>query len=544
MSETYREIVEQLRSAFWLGERQSDSALADAIRVTTEPLRSQPASLPIIGRQQSIDLATARQQRCKNSPSSVAHVLAKLTESLEGCPIAGHPQSQVNVIPPPTIPSLVGGLLPALLNANLASEESSGRIAQAEVEVAAMIADLVGYDPSIARGVFTFGGAGTLLYAVKIGIEKACPGSVRTGLKELPVIVCSERAHYACRTAAAWLGLGEDNVIEIPTSPEHSMRPCLLESICRDLLRNGRKIAAIIGTVGTTDAFGLDDLAAISDVRERLVDEFSLDYVPHLHADAVIGWAWSVFNDYDFDTNPLSFEQDTLKSLRTTQQRVQHLALADSLGVDFHKTGFTAYSSSLFLSRDITDFDRLQRATSAIPYLFQSGTYHPALFTLETSRGGSGPLAALANLLLFGKDGLRSLLGHAVFMAVALRKQLAAQPRIRLMNPDNHGPVTLFRVYPSDVNPRGIARRELSDADFRPQFQMINDFNRRVFHQLQQAAWEGPGVMLSLTECCAETDFGEPIVALKSYVLSPFNAQDSIDLLLATLEKSLASDVS
>lgn len=544
MSETYREIVEQLRSAFWLGERQSDSALADAIRVTTEPLRSQPASLPIIGRQQSIDLATARQQRCKNSPSSVADVLAKLTESLEGCPIAGHAQTQVNVIPPPTIPSLVGGLLPALLNANLASEESSGRIAQAEVEVAVMIADLVGYDPSIARGVFTFGGAGTLLYAVKISIEKVCPGSSRTGLKELPVIVCSERAHYACRTAAAWLGLGEDNVIEIPASPEHSMRPCLLESICRDFLRNGRKIAAIIGTVGTTDAFGLDDLAAISDVRERLVDEFSLDYVPHLHADAVIGWAWSVFNDYDFDTNPLSFEQDTLKSLRTTQQRVQHLALADSLGVDFHKTGFTAYSSSLFLSRDLTDFDRLQRATSAIPYLFQSGTYHPALFTLETSRGGSGPLAALANLLLFGKDGLRSLLGHAVSMAVALRKLLAAQPRIRLMNPDNHGPVTLFRVYPSDVNPRGIARRELSDADFRPQFQVINDFNRRVFHQLQQAAWEGRGVMLSLTECCAETDFGEPIVALKSYVLSPFNAQDSIDLLLATLEKCLASEAS
>src|SRR6185436_865836 len=92
------------------------------------------------------------------------------------------------------------------------------------------------------------------------------------------------------------------------TSPENEMRVCLFETMLRDVLKQGRKVAAIVATMGTTDAFGLDDLAAIIEIRDRLRDEFSLAYTPHIHADAVIGWAWSVFNDYDFANNPLGFQ--------------------------------------------------------------------------------------------------------------------------------------------------------------------------------------------------------------------------------------------
>ena len=72
-----------------------------------------------------------------------------------------------------------------------------------------------------------------------------------------------------------------------------------LEQAVREALTNGKKIAAIIATLGTTDAFGLDDLESIVALRDTLVDDFQLDYRPHIHADAVIGWAWSVFNNYD-----------------------------------------------------------------------------------------------------------------------------------------------------------------------------------------------------------------------------------------------------
>src|SRR5690606_25443694 len=163
--------------------------------------------------------------------------------------------------------SIIGGLLPSIYNPNLVSEESSRQIAASEVEVTAITADLVGYDAEKAAGLFTFGGTGTLLYGVKLGLEKACPGTRMHGLREQPVLLCSERAHYGCLSVANWLGIGQEHVIQVPCTPENEIRTCLLESMARDVLKSGRKIAAIIATMGTTDHFGLDDLKSVREIR-------------------------------------------------------------------------------------------------------------------------------------------------------------------------------------------------------------------------------------------------------------------------------------
>src|SRR6478609_2429113 len=138
--------------------------------------------------------------------------------------IWGHPRSQVNVVPYPTIPSVIGGLLPSIYNPNLVSEESSRQVAAAEVEVSAMTAELIGYEADKAAGLFTFGGTGTLLYGVKLGLEKACPGTRSRGCREPAVILCSERSHYACLSVASWLGIGQENVILVPCTPENEIR--------------------------------------------------------------------------------------------------------------------------------------------------------------------------------------------------------------------------------------------------------------------------------------------------------------------------------
>ena len=490
---------------------------------------------PVLGQQVEMDFDAARQRLMLDAPQSLEEVTVQLVQHLSGCFIWGHPRAQINVIPPPTIPSIIGGLLPSIYNPNLVSEESSRHVALAEVEVNGMVSSLVGYDPTQAQGVFTFGGTGTLLYAAKIGIEKACPGSSRSGLRELPVIVCSDCAHYACRTVASWLGLGEESVIEIPSSPENEMRTCLLESICRDLLKQGRKIACIVATMGTTDAFGLDDLEAIRDVRDRLVDEFSLDYVPHLHADAVIGWAWSVFNDYDFEANPLGFRHRTVRALAGTHRRTQHLKLADSIGIDFHKTGFTPYVSSVFLAKSSEDFVRIARDPAAMPYLFKSGKYHPGQYTLETSRAGGGPMSALANLLLLGKDGLRSLLAHLVTMSEQLAELLEGHSSTTVLNHENFGPVTLFRVYPDGVDTFTVKKSEQTDPAYRDKLRAFNDYNRRIFQEIQSEALQGRGVVISMTDCYRESDYGEPIVALKSYIMSPFSDDQYVEAVMQSI---------
>lgn len=341
-------------------------------------------------------------------------------------------------------------------------------------------------------------------------------------------------------SVANWLGLGEENVLRVPTTEENEIRPDLLESLLRDVLKQGRKVAAIIATLGTTDAFGLDDLEAVHSIRDKLVDEFNLDYRPHIHADAVIGRAWSVFNDYDFDENPLDFSHRTVRALAGTSRRMCQLHLADSLGIDFHKTGFTPYVSSLFLIWDAAELLLISRGQETTPYLFQSRHYNPGKYTLETTRSGSGPMAALANLLLFGKDGLRSLLGHLVTMAEVLREHLEGHAVTAVLNRGNLGPATLFRVYPDGVDTFSVPRQERTDAAFPEKLLEYNAYNRQIFEFVHDDAMQGKGVVLSLTDCYRETDYGEPIVALKSYIMSPFSEEQYVDYVLESIWEARA----
>ncbi len=316
MPALYHQIVSDLRQAFPqpVSDRVHDAYFVFSFLRALDHVDALKSAMPILGKPEELDYAAARSRRIDENPMPLEQVTERLVEYLSGMFIWGHPRSQINVVPAPTIPSIIGGLLPFLYNPNLVSDESSRRVAIAEIEAAAISAALVGYDAETAGGIFTFGGTGTTLYGAKIGLEKCSPGTMQSGVRTPARIVCSERAHYAARTVAAWLGLGFDAVVEVPADRNNEIRTCLFETMCRDLLKRGEKIAAIIATMGTTDAFGIDDLLEMRAIRDRLVDEFSLEYVPHIHADAVIGWAWSVFNDYDFDTNPLEFRGRTLRA--------------------------------------------------------------------------------------------------------------------------------------------------------------------------------------------------------------------------------------
>jgi len=285
--------------------------------------------------------------------------------------------------------------------------------------------------------------------------------------------------------------------------------------------------------MGSTDAFGIDDLAALRAIRDRLVEEFRLSYRPHLHADAVIGWAWSVFNDYDYQANPLGFRGRTVRALAKANHRIRHLGLADSIGIDFHKTGYAPYVSTLVLFGDRADLALIARDREEMPYLFQSGVHHPGQYTLETSRSGTGPMAALANLLLFGREGLRVLLGHAVEMSEVLREGIEAHPDLTVLNGDNVGPVTLFRVYPRGTDTFTVKDRERTDPRERERLLANNAYNRRIFQRVHAEALAGEGVVISLTDCYRESDYGEPIAALKSYILSPFSDEAHVRSVIA-----------
>ncbi|HEX5106416.1 MAG TPA: pyridoxal-dependent decarboxylase [Pirellulaceae bacterium] len=526
----YQQQLAALRAAFPspVSDPVHDGYVVFSLLRTLDRVDALKSQAPILGTPREPDYEAAAEARLAGPSQALEAVIPQLVHVLDGMLIFGHPRSQVNVVAHPSIASIIGTVLPSMYNPNLCSDESGFGFSEAEVRVASMVSRLVGYDPAAAGGVFTFGGTGTLLYGLKIGLEKALPGAFDKGLAGQAVVLCSEAGHYACASASGWLGIGQDNVIRVPALADNSIDVEALEAAAREQLRAGKAIAAIVATMGTTDAFGIDDLASLHAIRESLVREFQLPYRPHLHADAVIGWAWSVFDDYDFAANPLGFRGRTVRALASAASRIRHLPLADSIGIDFHKTGFAPYISSLFLLKDRASFGEVARDRAAMPYLYHTGQYHPGMFTLETSRSGTGVMAALANLLLLGKDGFRTLIGHAVEMAEVLRELIISRPELSVLNEDNFGPVTLFRAYPPGIDTFRVKDRELNDADYLPELRRHNELNRRIFQRVAASALAGQGVAIGFTEKYRTSVTGEPICALKSYVLSPFADEEQM----------------
>lgn len=530
----YAEVLERLKTFFAspVSDPILDGYLVHSVSRFLDLVDGLKSDRPLLGEPGEGEHYAAQQAvRFPEDLRSVESLTRELAEYCRGLPLWAHPKAQVNVIPPPTIPSITAFLAAALFNPNIITDEYSVRFAEAEIEVAAMLSDLIGYDPARSAGVFTFGGTGTNLYGCKLAIEKLTQGAgMRRGLRSDLKIVASAASHYSRLNVAGWLGVGTENLVGIPTTADNEMSLEALEEWLRGAYEGGQKVAALLATLGTTDAFGVDDLQAIVRLCERLAGEYGVPR-PHIHADAVIGWSWSVFRDYDFVDNPLGFHARTLRSLGDSLRRIEWLHLADSVGIDFHKTGYAPYLSSLFLVKERDDLALLSRQPEQMPYLYQVGQYHPGIYTLECSRTGAGAMAALANIRLLGKRGYRVLIGHAVEMAEMLRERLEQHACVRVLNDYNFGPVTLFRCYPKGTDAAEALHRELHDPEYRLQLEAHNAYNRRLYDRVHRRALDGDGVLLSWTAAYRHAGYpeGGPVSAFKSFVMSPWTDLPSVE---------------
>jgi glutamate/tyrosine decarboxylase-like PLP-dependent enzyme len=197
MGTTYRKILDQIRMAFPqpVSNRVHDSYFVHSIMRAIEAVDTLKSERPILGERGELNYSAARNSRLAEKGSTVEAVTQELVQYCSGLTLWGHPRTQQNVVPPVTISSLIGVLLSSLYNPNLAWDEYSHRVAFAEVEVVAMMARLIGYDPERAGGMFTFGGTGTTLYGIKLGLEKALPGAMEHGIREDAVVFASDSSH-------------------------------------------------------------------------------------------------------------------------------------------------------------------------------------------------------------------------------------------------------------------------------------------------------------------------------------------------------------
>ena len=119
-------------------------------------------------------------------------------------------------------------------------------------------------------------------------------------------------------------------------------------------------------------------------------------------------------------------------------------------------------------------------------------------------------------------------MGHIVEITQLLREHLEGQAGTTVLNRDNIGTVTLFRAYPIGVDTFSIKRQEFENEAYRDSLRAHNEYNREIYNYVHSEAMAGRRVVISITDCYRRTSYGETIVALKSFILSPFIDEEDV----------------
>ncbi|TND10249.1 MAG: putative L-2,4-diaminobutyrate decarboxylase [Bacteroidetes bacterium] len=458
-------------------------------------------------------------------------VISQLLERFHGVPNWGHTKTLINVVPQSSELSVAAAMLAAMVNANLVESELSSDIAAVEVEVNSMLAEMFGWNKAKAGGICTVGGTNNYLYATKLALTHCLGYASRyNGIRTDAKIIASKGSHYAKYNCADWTGLGRKNVVEVDVNPDGTMNLDHLEEVMRSLYKQGIPIAMVVATAGTTDAFAIDNIREISGLCRMLHKEFYVDERPLVYADAVIGWAWMSFRNYDFAGNPLQFSTRALKLINDCVMKASGMEDVDMVGVDFHKTGFAAYASSAFCVRDERLFDLLKSPSGGVAYLFNSrkDIYYPGKFTLEVSRSSAPALIAWTHLRYFGYEGYQVMIGHLIEMQQALRDELEFHQNIVVVNGDSYGAVTLFRVYPKWMDAHLQYQNEFYKEKYEEELMKFNQFQSDVYNTLcdMHESDENPSPAISITTKFRQTEYGKPVTALKAYLMGAHTNTD------------------
>jgi aromatic-L-amino-acid decarboxylase len=185
------------------------------------------------------------------------------------------------------------------------------------------------------------------MHALAVAREEVAPATRKLGLtdRNLPRlrIYTSDQAHSSAEKAAIALGLGEENVIRIPSDDQFRIDVNLLgQNIATDR-QNGLQPMAVIATVGTTSTASVDPVRDIGNLcREQKI---------WLHIDAAYGGGFAMVPEYEW--------------MR------QGWELADSIVINPHKTVFVPLDFSVLYVRDL---ERLRRVFSLVPEYLRGDT--------------------------------------------------------------------------------------------------------------------------------------------------------------------------
>jgi aromatic-L-amino-acid/L-tryptophan decarboxylase len=245
-----------------------------------------------------------------------------------------------------TAPGILGEILTAPLNVNAMTWRTCPAATELETVVVDWLRQWIGLSDEFDGVIYDTASVG-IMHALAVAREEAAPATRKLGLtdRDLPRlrIYTSDQAHSSAEKAAIALGLGEENVIRIPSDDQFRIDVNSLgRSIAADQ-QNGLQPMAVVATVGTTSTASVDPVRDIGDVcREAKI---------WLHIDAAYGGGFAMAPQYEW--------------MRKGWE------LADSIVINPHKTLFVPLDFSVLYMRDLA---RLRRVFSLVPEYLRGDT--------------------------------------------------------------------------------------------------------------------------------------------------------------------------
>lgn len=452
----------------------------------------------------------------------------------QNVPNWNNPGTMINIIPPVNLAALATSTISNMYNSNFAQDTYAGYLIASELEVVKYISNLVDWDWKKSGGVFTFGGKGTNLYASKIALNKADNRVYSDGCNNNYFMLTTATSHPCHYQVCDWIGIGINNAIEVPCESDGTVSLIELERIIDFNLSQGKTFIGINLNGGNTNELVVDPIKKVYDIIHKYKDKYNLDYSPHIHIDSVIGWVYLFFSTYDYVKNPLDIDLKILEKIASINSKVNEFKYADSLGIDFHKTGFCPYTSSLFMLKDRMDFKYISSKKIEDISNLKYGNYNPYEYTLELSRSSAGAIAALTSIKTLGIEGFQNILIKLISSVSIFRYELKKINNIFLLNEDSDGFATLFLLLPDKYTIEDLNDFfNLNDEQIKEIKQYNSDFSSYL---LEKALANEINFYFTSSRSYIIPNTNIAIGALKSYPTSVFLSNDKIRSIIEQLK--------
>lgn len=380
------------------------------------------------------------QQRIKFTPNKDGVGLKNaldeaITQFLHNSLKVHHVHSLAHLHCPTMVASQIAEVLINATNQSMDSWDQSPAGSFMEVRLIEWLRQKVGYDASDA-GIFTSGGTQSnlmgLMLARDLCVHKhfshnGAPHSVQThglppeSLDKIKVI-CSQNAHFSVQKNMALMGLGFNCVVPVAVNSKAQMDVQALKNTLDALKQEGKIIACIVATAGTTDAGAIDDLVAMRNLADA--------YDAWLHVDAAWGGALLLSQKY--------------------RQLLHGIDLADSITLDFHKHFFQTISCGAFLLKEAKNYRFMHYEAEYLNSAYDEAHGVPNLVSksLQTTRRFDA-LKFWLTMNALGEDLYASMIDHGVDLTKQVADYIKQHEALELLVEPSFASV-LFRVMPKD----------------------------------------------------------------------------------------------